>query len=37
VKVLITGSSRGIGYQIATDLLDQGHDLALHCNKSVAI
>ena len=34
MKVLITGSSRGIGYQIATDLLDQGHDLALHCNKN---
>ena len=29
--VLVTGSSKGIGYQIASDLLDQGHDLVLHC------
>ena len=32
--VLVTGSSKGIGYQIASDLLDQGHDLALHCNRN---
>ena len=30
--VLVTGSSKGIGYQIANDLLDQGHDLILHYN-----
>ena len=32
--VLVTGSSKGIGYQIASDLLDQGHDLVLHCNRN---
>ena len=32
--VLVTGSSKGIGYQIASDLLDQGHDLILHCNRN---
>ena len=32
--VLVTGSSKGIGYQIANDLLDQGHDLILHYNRN---
>tara|TARA_B100001758_G_C18387588_1_gene601034 strand:+ start:1256 stop:2005 length:750 start_codon:yes stop_codon:yes gene_type:complete len=34
MKILITGSSRGIGYQIAKDLLKQNHTLILHCNKN---
>ncbi len=34
MKVLLTGSSKGIGYKIAKDLLAQGHELALHYNKN---
>ena len=34
MKVLLTGSSKGIGYKIAEDLLAEGHDLALHYNKN---
>ena len=33
-KILITGSSNGIGFQIAKDLLKEGHDLALHYNSN---
>ncbi|GIS00139.1 MAG: hypothetical protein CM15mP102_09590 [Flavobacteriales bacterium] len=33
MKVLLTGSSKGIGYKIAKDLLAEGHELALHYNK----
>ena len=34
MKVLLTGSSKGIGYKIAQDLLAKGHKLALHYNKN---
>ena len=34
MKVLLTGSSKGIGYKIAKDLLAEGHELALHYNKN---
>ena len=34
MKVLFTGSSKGIGYKIAKDLLAEGHELALHYNKN---
>ena len=34
MKVLLTGSSKGIGYKIAQDLLAKGHELALHYNKN---
>ena len=34
MKVLLTGSSKGIGYKIANDLLAEGHELALHYNKN---
>ena len=34
MKILITGSSNGIGFQIAKDLLKEGHDLALHYNSN---
>ncbi len=34
MKVLLTGSSKGIGYKIAEDLLAEGHDIALHYNKN---
>ena len=34
MKVLLTGSSKGIGYKIAEDLLADGHELALHYNKN---
>ena len=34
MKVLVTGSSKGIGFKIAKDLLAEGHELALHYNKN---
>ena len=34
MKVLLTGSSKGIGYKIAQDLLAKGNKLALHYNKN---
>ena len=34
MKVLLTGSSKGIGNKIAEDLLAEGHQLALHYNKN---
>ena len=34
MKVLLTGSSNGIGHKIAEDLLAEGHELALHYNKN---
>ncbi len=32
--ILLTGSSKGIGYQIAKDLILDGHSIILHCNKN---
>ena len=34
MKVLVTGSSKGIGYKIAKDLIKEGHQLALHYNSN---
>ena len=34
MKVLLTGSSKGIGYKIAQDLLADGQQLALHYNRN---
>ena len=34
MKVLLTGSSKGIGHKIAKDLLAERHELALHYNKN---
>ena len=34
MKVLLKGSSKGIGYKIAQDLLTEGHEVALHYNKN---
>ena len=34
MKVLLTGSSKGIGYKIAKDLIKEGHQLALHYNSN---
>ena len=34
MKILITGSSKGIGYDIANTLISEGHDIALHYNKN---
>ena len=34
MKILLTGSSKGIGYDIAKTLIREGHDIALHYNKN---
>jgi len=34
LKVLLTGSSKGIGFNIAKTLINEGHDIALHYNKN---
>ena len=34
MKILLTGSSRGIGFNIANTLINEGHDIALHYNKN---
>ena len=34
MKVLLTGSSKGIGFNIANTLINEGHDIALHYNKN---
>ena len=37
MKVLVTGSSKGIGYKIAKDLIKEGHQLALHYNSNKSL
>ena len=37
MKVLLTGSSKGIGYKIAEDLIKDGHQLALHFNSNKSL
>ena len=32
MKILITGSSKGIGFQLSKDLLNEGHKVVLHYN-----
>ena len=34
MKVLVTGASRGIGLEIAKELLSNGYEVILHCNKN---
>ena len=34
MKVLLTGSSKGIGFNISKTLINEGHDIALHYNKN---
>jgi len=34
MKILLTGSSKGIGFNIASTLINDGHDIALHYNKN---
>ena len=37
MKILLTGSSKGIGFQIAKDLINEGHQVALHYNTSKSL
>ncbi len=34
MKILLTGSSKGIGLDIANTLINEGHDIAMHYNKN---
>ena len=34
MKILLTGSSKGIGYRIAQDLIKEGHQIVLHYNSN---
>jgi NAD(P)-dependent dehydrogenase (short-subunit alcohol dehydrogenase family) len=34
LKILLTGSSKGIGFNIANTLINEGHDIAMHYNKN---
>ena len=34
MKILLTGSSKGIGFSIAKTLINEGHEIALHFNKN---
>ena len=34
MKILLTGSSKGIGFNIANTLINEGHDIAMHYNKN---
>ena len=34
MKILLTGSSKGIGLDIANTLIHEGHDIAMHYNKN---
>ncbi|MCF2858962.1 3-oxoacyl-ACP reductase FabG [Pseudoalteromonas sp. SMS1] len=36
-RILVTGSSRGIGKAIAFELAQQGYDIALHCRSNLAM
>ena len=34
MKILLTGSSKGIGFSIAKTLINEDHEIALHYNKN---